>query len=37
MKIIVTKEQLERMCNLAHCDGKHGFVLDMSSYLTVLE
>ncbi len=32
-----TKDQLERMLKLAHCDGKHGFPLDFKNYLVVLE
>ena len=33
----ISKEQLKRMLLMAHCDGKHGFDLDIPTYMGILE
>lgn len=35
--IVCSKERLERSFRAAHCDGKHGFDIDIKSYMVNLE
>jgi len=35
--VIATRDELERMFKLAHCDGKNGFECKINDYLVILE